>query len=181
MAQKFKFVYIPADRHAPLLSALCSWVSCCAALLLRRVVRSSQPMEELEQEIIPGKEVECLTNRLQAHFRLVRRRLLGASFACRRCADASPRRAGTPRRGLRARPRRGKRAAACCSSTCVPAQALSYAPSHAPAAAQMKGVEVTDEMMDAVSGMQLVESVTLLPGNMSNGFTCAPGRPFSPP
>ena len=30
---------------------------------------SSQPMEELEQEIVPGKEVECLTNRLQAHFR----------------------------------------------------------------------------------------------------------------
>ena len=30
---------------------------------------SSQPMEELSQEVIPGKEVECLTNRLQAHFR----------------------------------------------------------------------------------------------------------------
>ena len=42
----------------------------------------------------------------------------------------------------------------------------------------MKGVEVTDEMMDAVSGMQLVESVTLLPGNNSNGFTYAPGRRF---
>ena len=42
----------------------------------------------------------------------------------------------------------------------------------------MKGVEVTDEMMDAVSGMQLVESVTLLPGNKSNGFTCAAGRHF---
>ena len=42
----------------------------------------------------------------------------------------------------------------------------------------MKGVAVTDEMMDAVSGMQLVESVTLLPGNKSNGFTCAPGRRF---
>ena len=50
--------------------------------------------------------------------------------------------------------------------------------SRANTAAQMKGVEVTDEMMDAVSGMQLVESVTLLPGNKSNGFTCAAGRHF---
>ena len=39
---------------------------------------------------------------------------------------------------------------------------------------QMKGVEVTDDMMDAVSGMQLVESVTLLSGNAENGFMCAP-------
>jgi hypothetical protein len=38
----------------------------------------------------------------------------------------------------------------------------------------MKGVEVTDDMMDAVSGMQLVESVTLLSGNPENGFMCAP-------
>ena len=45
----------------------------------------------------------------------------------------------------------------------------------------MKGVEVTDDMLDAVSGMQLVESVTLLPGNNSNGFTCAPGRRFLRP
>jgi hypothetical protein len=30
-------------------------------------------MEELEQELTPCKEVECLTNRLQAHFRCVLR------------------------------------------------------------------------------------------------------------
>jgi hypothetical protein len=32
-------------------------------------VASSQPMEELEQEVPPGKEVECLTQRLQGHFK----------------------------------------------------------------------------------------------------------------
>jgi hypothetical protein len=37
----------------------------------------------------------------------------------------------------------------------------------------MKGVEVTDEMMDAVGDMQMVESVTLLSGGPYNGFTCA--------
>jgi hypothetical protein len=42
----------------------------------------------------------------------------------------------------------------------------------------MKGVEVTDDMLDAVSGMQLVESVTLLSGNAENGFMCAAGRRF---
>jgi len=35
----------------------------------------------------------------------------------------------------------------------------------------MKGVEVTDTMMDAVSGMQLVESVAMLSGGPDNGFT----------
>ena len=39
----FRFVYIPAD--------------------------ATQPMQELTQELEPGKEVECLTNRLQQHFR----------------------------------------------------------------------------------------------------------------
>jgi hypothetical protein len=39
----FRFVYIPAD--------------------------ATQPMQELTQEVEPGKEVECLTNRLQQHFR----------------------------------------------------------------------------------------------------------------
>ena len=39
----------------------------------------------------------------------------------------------------------------------------------------MKGVEVTDQMMDAVGDMQLVESVTLLSGGPDNGFTCARG------
>ena len=39
----FRFVYIPCD--------------------------DTQPMEELEQELEEGKEVECLTTRLQQHFR----------------------------------------------------------------------------------------------------------------
>jgi hypothetical protein len=43
-------------------------------------------------------------------------------------------------------------------------------------ATQMKGVEVTDQMMDAVGDMQLVESVTLLSGGPDNGFTCAPAE-----
>ncbi len=44
----------------------------------------------------------------------------------------------------------------------------------------MKGVEVTDEMMDAVGDMQLVESVTLLSGGPDNGFTCEHGNTSSP-
>ena len=42
-SKSFRFVYIPAD--------------------------STQPMEELSQELVPGQEVECLTHRLQQHFR----------------------------------------------------------------------------------------------------------------
>ncbi len=38
----------------------------------------------------------------------------------------------------------------------------------------MKGVEVTDEMLDSVGDMQMVETVTLLSGGPYNGFTCAP-------
>ena len=42
----------------------------CQSVLTRPVcVASSQPMEELEQEVPPGKEVECLTQRLQGHFK----------------------------------------------------------------------------------------------------------------
>lgn len=36
----------------------------------------------------------------------------------------------------------------------------------------MKDKPVTDEMMDAVGDMQMVETVTLLSGNEENGFTC---------
>jgi hypothetical protein len=37
----------------------------------------------------------------------------------------------------------------------------------------MKGAPVTDEMLDTVGNMQMVESVTLLSGGPDNGFTCA--------
>lgn len=43
----------------------------------------------------------------------------------------------------------------------------------------MKGVVVTDAMLNAVGDMQMVESVTLLSGTADNGFTCAP-RPAAP-
>jgi len=42
-------------------------------------------MEELEQEIVPGKEVECLTNRLQAHFRRG-----GGGCSWLRCSAGAP-------------------------------------------------------------------------------------------
>jgi hypothetical protein len=77
----FKFVFIPADRHAY------NTERHARAPHTRsdtQPPRSSQPMEELEQELVPGKEVECLTNRLQAHFRCRARRLRPLrSFALR--------------------------------------------------------------------------------------------------
>lgn len=74
MAPSFKFVYIPADRHAAGGSSgdALRFPHCSHAALTRRHAAariSAQPMEELEQELVPGKEVECLTNRLQEHFR----------------------------------------------------------------------------------------------------------------
>jgi hypothetical protein len=85
---KFKFVYIPADRRARCV------MQSHAPRLRPPGARSSQPMEELEQELVPGTEVECLTNRLQAHFRRVSRRLrLGALLRSRSRAALTLRRA----------------------------------------------------------------------------------------
>jgi hypothetical protein len=39
---------------------------------------------------------------------------------------------------------------------------------------QMKGGEVSEDMLDAVGDMQLVESVALLSGGPHNDFVCVP-------
>jgi hypothetical protein len=84
--KSFKFVFIPADRLVALSIRAASARAHVPGLTPR--LRSSQPMEELEQELPPGKEVECLTNRLQAHFRCVLRRGWAAAplVAPRSCA-----------------------------------------------------------------------------------------------
>lgn len=40
----------------------------------------------------------------------------------------------------------------------------------------MKGGEVSEDMLDAVGDMQLVESVALLSGGPHNDFVCVPPR-----
>lgn len=73
--------------------------------------------------------------------------------------------------------------ARCCSSTCVSGRASTrelVLTLRLRLRSQMKGAEVTDEMLSAVGDMQLVESVTLLSGAPDNGFTCAPRAASSP-
>ena len=82
MARKsFKFVYIPADmcdrdellilrsglpiarphrRCRRLLAAIAA--SCCRLPRCR-----DEPLQQWEQELLPGKEVECLIDRLKVH------------------------------------------------------------------------------------------------------------------